>query len=86
MYGFTGLCSTIAPVDGATSGTLNSASSGAMASVCGVPRVRNNAVTLFSVMSLRAFSAASLGSNLSSSETSVMVWPLTPPRAFTASM
>ena len=57
-----------------------------IACVCGVPRVRNSAATFFSVISSFAFAAASLGSNLSSSETSSMFWPATPPLAFTESM
>ncbi|MNV87255.1 hypothetical protein D3C71_1813670 [compost metagenome] len=82
----TGWCSTIAPVDGPTSATPCFSSSGMMASVWGVPRVRNSADTLFSSISLRAFSAAILGSNLSSSEVSSIFWPLTPPLALMDSM
>ena len=76
----------MAPVDGPISGTLCSASSGRIACVCGVPRLRNSATTFFSVISVLAFAAASLGSNLSSIEISSIVWPFTPPLAFTASM
>ncbi|MNL56899.1 hypothetical protein D3C87_1804210 [compost metagenome] len=57
-----------------------------MASVWGVPRVRNMANTFFSSISLRALSAASLGSNLSSIETISIFWPLTPPLALMSSM
>ena len=56
-----------------------------MASVCGVPRVMNSASTLRSVISLRAFSAASLGSKRSSSVTTSMRRPLMPPAALVAS-
>jgi hypothetical protein len=80
------LCRIIAPVDGATSGTLNSSSSGRIASVCGVPRFMNSATTFFSVISLRAFSAASLGSNLSSIEISSTRWPWMPPVSLTWSI
>ncbi len=57
-----------------------------IASVCGVPRFRNSATTFRSSISLRAFSAASLGSNLSSSDTSSIFWPCTPPLALMLSM
>ncbi len=56
-----------------------------MASVWGVPRVRNIASTFCSSMSLRALACARAGSNLSSSEMSSIFCPFTPPRAFTAS-
>ena len=57
-----------------------------MAWLCGVPRVRNRARTFFSSTSVRAFSAASLGSNLSSSDTSSIFCPWIPPRPLTISM
>jgi len=44
------------------------------------------ATTLRCSIRVRAFSAASLGSNLSSSWISSIFWPLTPPRALMASM
>ena len=81
----TGLCSSIAPVDGPRSGTRSSSSTGMMSSLCGVPRVRKSATAPFSTINVRAFAAASFGSNLSSSETSTIFCPFTPPRAFTAS-
>ena len=84
MYLRTGWCSTMAPVDGATSTTPCLSSRGRMASVCGVPRLRNRAETFLSSISVRAFSAASLGSNLSSREISSIFWPLTPPLALMA--
>ena len=57
-----------------------------IASVCGVPRFRNRASTFCSSTSLRAFSAASFGSNLSSRDTSSIFWPWTPPFALMLSM
>ena len=56
---------------------------GRMAWVCGVARLMNSAATLCSSISWRAFSPASLGSNLSSSVISLICSPCTPPRAFT---
>ena len=56
----------VGPSTGATSTTPCLSSSGRMASVWGVPRLRNRAKTFLSSISVRAFSAASLGSNLSS--------------------
>ena len=57
-----------------------------MACVVGVPRGGNSAATFFSVISTLAFSAASLGSNLSSIWISSIFWPLTPPCAFSTTM
>jgi hypothetical protein len=82
-HGLTGACNTIAPVDGAISGTPNSDSNGRIAWLCGVPRVRNSASTFFFVISSRALAAAMAGSNLSSIATITIGSPLTPPFAFT---
>src|SRR6516225_1722449 len=76
----------MAPVDGAISGTPYSDSSGRMAWLCGVPRVRNSASTLSLVISSRALAAALAGSNLSSSATILICSPLTPPAALTWSI
>ena len=59
----------MAPVDGAIKVMPASLSRGMMASVWGVPRVKNKAITLLSAISFFAFSAASAGSNLSSIDT-----------------
>ena len=74
----------MAPVDGAISGTRYLSSTGMMACDWGVPRLKNRATAPFSI-SFWAFSAASLGSNLSSIDTSSIFWPLTPPRSLMAS-
>jgi hypothetical protein len=50
-------------------------SSGMTACECGVPRNMNSAIALRSVISVRALVTVSLGSNLSSIETSSMRWP-----------
>ena len=75
----------MAPVDGATSGTLYSASSGINAWACGVPRFRNRASTFFWTIRSRATSTVTFGSKRSSTEISSIFWPLTPPLALTAS-
>ena len=73
----------MAPVEGPTSGTPYLSSSATMPWVWGVPRVMNSASTPLSSMSVRALSCVSLGSNLSSSATSSIFCPFTPPRALT---
>lgn len=82
----TGLCSDIAPVEGAIKGVALLSSSGMIASALGVPRLSSRAITFFSSIRMREFSAERLGSNPSSRRITSIFSPWMPPCALTWSM